>query len=276
MKYGYNNKNAFIDNSEECFYFLGFISAGGSLNDDRNSLRININEKDIEVLIMLKEYLKTQKPIYNLKQTNSVLFEIINSDIYNRLKYYGLTPKKSLTNKFPKNIPNDMLHHFIRGYFDGDGCVSVCKGVNTLRLKINFVGTFEFLSELQNILVKSADITITKITNMTKDKNTFQLNIKKKSDIKKIETYLYYHSNFFLKRKKKIFETNIDHKIEYKKTSSQYRNVFFRKKTQKWGISFYKNNKRHEIFGFLTEFDAYQKLQEIKNGYIYTHSQPCD
>ena len=54
---------------------------------------------------------------------------MVNSPhLINTLISYGCTPKKSLTLKFPdisifKNM--DLIRHFIRGYFDGDGSVFI-------------------------------------------------------------------------------------------------------------------------------------------------------
>ncbi len=42
--------------------------------------------------------------------------------MYNDLRTLGFTSRKSLKLKMPK-IPQKYLGHFVRGYFDGDGCV---------------------------------------------------------------------------------------------------------------------------------------------------------
>ena len=50
-----------------------------------------------------------------------------NKYFWNILNSYGCTPRKSLTLKFPdRDIfkSSDLIRHFIRGYFDGDGCFS--------------------------------------------------------------------------------------------------------------------------------------------------------
>lgn len=49
--------------------------------------------------------------------------------VFHDLLKLGLTPRKSLTIKFPNDIPNKYFGHFIRGYFDGDGCVTIKRGV---------------------------------------------------------------------------------------------------------------------------------------------------
>ena len=41
----------------------------------------------------------------------------------NDLINLGCIPNKSLTLTFPDFINDELLPHFIRGYFDGDGCI---------------------------------------------------------------------------------------------------------------------------------------------------------
>lgn len=262
MRYNYNI-NAFNDNTEEMYYFLGFLSADGCLYENGN-ITININEKDIEILNKLKNYLNTEKPIFFYKKNNSVAFSFGNKKIYNNIVNYGLKPKKSLTLKFPKNIPKNMIHHFIRGYFDGDGCISIINRKTILGLKINIVGTIEFLTELQNHLINELNLTPKKISQINKNKNTYQLNFKSKNDIIKIRNFFYKNANIFLKRKYELFQKEIFLKKE-NTTTSKYKNVCFRKKTKTYSVCYYENNKRKEKSGFNTEHDAYEFLK-IKMG----------
>jgi hypothetical protein len=261
MKYSYND-NAFNKPDEQCCYFLGFLFADGCLSDN-GRITINLSNKDVEILENFKKYLETEKPIFFYKKTNSCELSFSNKNILIKLIEYGLTPRKSLTLIFPKNIPNNMMRHFIRGYFDGDGCISKLTGVNTLRLRINFVGTYEFLSTLQTILMNELDINWTKITNMTTNKNTFQLNIKSIKDVESIKHYLYYKSTIYLKRKKRIFFTNIKIKTLNNKTTSKYKNVLYRKRTNSWSIMYYVDKKRIEKSGFKTEKEGYTFLKKM-------------
>lgn len=72
--------------------------------------------------------------------TNKHLWEILNS--------YGCTPRKSLTLQFPEkevfNSPN-LVRHFIRGYWDGDGCISYDKRKDSVVPRLSAVGTKQFL-----------------------------------------------------------------------------------------------------------------------------------
>jgi hypothetical protein len=264
MKYFYK-ENAFNDNTEECYYFLGFIFADGCASD-KGEIRINLNIKDEEILKNFKNYLQTEKPIFYYNKTNSCALSFGNKKILNTMMSFGLTPRKSLTLKFPNGIPQNMVCHFIRGYFDGDGCVSILKGKNTLRLRINLVGTLEFLSELQNILIKELGINKTEITNITSGKNVYQLNIKNNTDIKKIKKFFYENSTTYLRRKKIIFDTEVDMKILSNTTTSKYKNILYRKKGKSWSILYKLDGKRIEKPGFKSEKDAYAFLTKIKMG----------
>jgi intein/homing endonuclease len=258
MKYKYH-QNAFNDLTENCFYFLGFICADGCLKKT-GEIAININEKDVIILEKLQQYLQTKKPIYHYNKTKSVMFTFGNKHIFDNVLKFGLTTNKSLTLKFPNNIPDRMVNHFIRGYFDGDGCVSSINRKRTNSLRINIVGTFEFLTDLQRYVSSKTGISHKKISLITKNKNTYQLNYKGKNDIMKIKDFLYYNSNIHLDRKYEIFNIDITTK-KIDTTTSKYKNICYRKKNNKWSSFYYENSKRIEKSGFKTEEDAYNFLK---------------
>ena len=82
--------------------------------------------------------------------------------MFNDLIKQGCVPNKSLILTFPNKhqVPKNLINHFIRGYFDGDGSISygiqerysVRKKQNTKRLNINaqFIGTKEMLTVINN------------------------------------------------------------------------------------------------------------------------------
>lgn len=93
---------------------------------------------------------------------------------------YGCTPKKSLTLEFPSTeifiesenyTKLDLILHFIRGYFDGDGCISyLCKDHTSML--ISLLGTESFLNNVQHYI--------------TNYKYKLGYNNKKKSDITRV------------------------------------------------------------------------------------------
>lgn len=107
--------------------------------------------------------------------------------------------KKTFIIKFPQlNI--DLIQHFIRGYFDGDGSISI----NKSGISLNFTcGNHLFLEKISTYMIKK------KIYDR---KNFSTLDYNKYSDIEKIYYYLYNNSNIYLERKKEKIEYLINNK----------------------------------------------------------------
>lgn len=63
------------------------------------------------------------------------------------LKRRGGVPQKSLKIDHIPDIGEDYISHFIRGYFDGDGCISFVASEHHYR--IDFVGQENFLKQIQ-------------------------------------------------------------------------------------------------------------------------------
>jgi len=129
--------------------------------------------------------------------------------IYESLIKIGVRPKKSLIMKFP-DIPKEYLGNFIRGYFDGDGCVYIeqAKGKNQTkilkRLTIIFTsGSKFFLGELERTLRDQIDL---KRKRIYESQRSLQLRYNT-SDSIKIFNFIYkdMKTNLYLKRKFDIF-----------------------------------------------------------------------
>ncbi|MFC1699516.1 hypothetical protein ACFL1I_06145 [Candidatus Omnitrophota bacterium] len=104
-------------------YVLGVIATDGCLVEYGNGYHgFDITSKD---KILLKQIKKTMQAEHKIgeKERGSRL-QVRNRKIYSDLLRLGLTPRKSRTIKF-LNIPKKYLSDFVRGCFDGDGCVKV-------------------------------------------------------------------------------------------------------------------------------------------------------
>lgn len=137
--------------TEEKAYWLGFLYADGCLdsspldNSKKSKFQIELSLKieDKEHLSKFCKFLDTSMII-----TETRCRCVVRSQhMWNILNSYGCTPKKSLTLEFPNlNIFKDteLIRHFLRGYFDGDGCVSYGNKEHTF-LNIQLLGTKNFL-----------------------------------------------------------------------------------------------------------------------------------
>ena len=206
--YECNEKFFDVIDTEEKAYWLGFLYADGCIANDTHYMSLVLSISDKEHLIEFNKHIKSTYPI-KIEREKYVKLKISNKHIGNSLINKGCIPKKSLILEFPNlsQVPKFLIRHFIRGYFDGDGCI--CNQLNNkgyFRSKINIVGTNNFLSGLiihlpiENIKVHQ--------------RNGFkvhEINIYNKKDIIKIMHYLYDDATVYLKRKYNKFLTVKDY-----------------------------------------------------------------
>lgn len=163
-------------------------------------------------------YISTQKTNGKVKYTFTIYSQILSKDA----EKLGVISNKSLVLKFPSiNIfksPN-LIRHFIRGYFDGDGCIWEGKPKIDSKnrfihnVKFTFTGVFSFIDELQNYLVKTLGFKKTKLNfskaknlNNSTSENVCTMEYSGKNQIKKFYHYLYDDSTIYGNRKKLKFE----------------------------------------------------------------------
>jgi hypothetical protein len=193
---------SFFENidSESKAYYLGFIISDGCIN--RNCLVITIQERDSYILENFKNMIDFDGKLYNINYkkrnenfSNQKSINLISNKLVSDLSKYGVISNKSHKTKFP-NIPDYLYHHFIRGVFDGDGCVSI----SGKTLNFNIVGNKELIEEIQLILIKNCNLNRTKF-GKSKSENIVYVRYGGNLQCKKIFDYLYQDSNIFLQRK---------------------------------------------------------------------------
>lgn len=144
-------------------YVLGFFTADGNMiKNKRGGCYIEFTGCDLEILEKIKTVLKVGNKITGRKRSsNSKIcyrIQICSGAMFSDLLKLGMIPNKSLTIKFP-DISTKYLRDFVRGYFDGDGCVYLRKNWAKDRGKLRWVfqtrftsGSEQFLRELKLIL----------------------------------------------------------------------------------------------------------------------------
>ena len=109
-------------------YVLGcFASDGGMFVNSGGSKYTQFVSTDKAFLKNIKRLLKSNHKIskkkHNVKSWNDCyLMQIGSKDLFNDLEKLGFTPNKSKCLSMP-NISNALFKHFVRRYFEGDGCV---------------------------------------------------------------------------------------------------------------------------------------------------------
>lgn len=185
-------------------YTLGFIFADGSIEDVRNSSRtcyIQFSSKDRLLIEQIRSTLSSSHNIYVREARETTFFSkkymcqklynlrIGNKNMYQDLIKKGLTPRKSLTMKLPF-VPNEYFNFFLRGYFDGDGCLSVYTKPNQkakIAQLIFISGSYEFLEQLSFRLHKLLG---TSLNNYYKNTRSSKISYRKRDSLK-ILSFMY-------------------------------------------------------------------------------------
>jgi intein/homing endonuclease len=218
-----NNDKFFDDvDSEIKAYLLGFLIADGCVIIEpkkRNgkvysySKRISIlnSVDDLQIIKLFQQYICPKNTIkYNncqlgvktlRKQQCNIRWT--SSYMVDKLISYGIKPKKTYDTDFKFDFSilktEELKLHFLRGFFDGDGCISITRNKY---VRIGFVGTsYIFMNQIidfykkYNLLFK---ITTRKSKNMLYYEITLTGG---KLSINKFKELMYQNSNFYLDRK---------------------------------------------------------------------------
>ena len=183
--------------TEEKAYILGFLYADG-YNSDKQVVITQL-EQDVDILEKINKALNADNQIKRKLQStnNKTKCQLCYSsiDMCTDLTNLGCFRNKSLACTFPTFLDKSLIRHFIRGYFDGDGCITYRKSGSSPG--INMLGTLEFLLKINEFFENSAIIG-------KKDKrhfnNTHTLRFRVQPGINFLYS-IYNNSNIFLTRK---------------------------------------------------------------------------
>lgn len=205
-------------NTPEAAYILGFYIADGCLNG--NKFVITLNEKDKEILEKIRDYMSPiTKLIYKKETINKqgivshpmYSFAFVCKEIVNCLEDLGLGKNKTYLSKSIKNVvPKELMWDFIRGYWDGDGCISssnVTKNVKETSYNYINIG-FTIISKDPDILNEMNEFFMEEGINThvyPDNKGNYLVGTHSKSEVEKIYNKLYTSSNLFMERKRAKF-----------------------------------------------------------------------
>ena len=227
----YNFNQNFLSelNSPEKAYFLGLLYSDGCIhkNKDWESYNIMFGQSEInkDIVYKINNLLDSNYPITTTLKGSKLFYRIDlkSKQMFEDLQRLGVEPNKSLTCTFP-DINEELLPHFIRGLFDGDGCVwngkrkimKVKDSSNSSgfrerivhNVKFTYTGNYEFVNALQDYLVKYLGFKKTKL-NFSKAKNTKHIctmEYSGRGQLKKFYDFIYKNATIYGNTKKLKFE----------------------------------------------------------------------
>jgi len=196
-----------IDNEEKA-YWLGFLYADGYIRERKfgNSLELKLSVKDKDHLELFRQCLNSNhKIVYGISKTHNngkpsvshmCHLAMYSNELVESIKSYGFHSRKTFTISKP-NLTNELMRHFIRGYFDGDGSFSFNNKTRTNKSQI--VSASE---EFRKFIISELSLNGIKINHYY----VIKLQIQNKVENLKFYHYIYDNANIYLNRKKEKYE----------------------------------------------------------------------
>ena len=220
-------------------YLLGFYAADGNINEKRKTFRIHLQKQDSELVYLYKDIISPDARTFTVEEHKttgrngqevnaheSFGVDITSAKLCADLVNLGIGYNKSYSDLHIPEISESLVRHFIRGYFDGDGCITIW--LSKEKGKSDRVrGKFDICAKSASILNEfikffaTHDIKIN--LNYLKRDDMYRISTSSKKELEKIYNMLYKDSNFYLSRKFNKFDHYVN--TEVTQLIAEYRNA---------------------------------------------------
>ena len=158
----YNNEFEIIDTQDKA-YLLGLFYADGCVTEfyrknktyTSTGCSLALDKADAELL----NEIKLAFPFFKMYEHNcgrSLCIKVTSKKTYVDLVNNGCLPRKSVDNRYNLHLPEiseELLPHFIRGYFDGDGGCTLSYSSNKTQKRVYIYSTSpQLLEEITQFL----------------------------------------------------------------------------------------------------------------------------
>jgi|SRR5437660_9429602 len=150
----YSLNEAFFEkiDTEDKAYWLGFLTADGTVGNDY--VKLALQERDAEHLYKFTSSLQSNHPIVLRKNTlQGKVYRyaevwIGSTRLVTALKQLGVGERKSFTVSPCEQVPINLLPHYWRGIFDGDGFITRKRSrpFGAIQWYVGLVGNREIVS----------------------------------------------------------------------------------------------------------------------------------
>ena len=157
---------------------------------------------------------KTERPLYkndvvlNGKLFKNKILVISDQNTKKRLEGFGFCKAKTfILSDEMKHVPKEMFGHFLRGYFDGDGCLYIKQQKNkSYKARYSIVGHTPFIENLKQLLEQRFNYKIFGIYKKTENEKIKELKSGNSTFIKDVYLLMYNKATIYLTRKKNKFD----------------------------------------------------------------------
>ena len=200
-------------------YILGLFYADGYNSLDKQTVRLQLQYTDKDILESIRKELDSEKPLKFIKCSDKVASNgFISKDMY-QLEFYGkyicrtleklgMVQNKSLVLTFPEHLDKNLYSHFIRGYFDGDGSLCVHRNKNgKYQSLLTITSTEKFCKQCLEILRNEVGVGGGIYDASSHNGITKVISISGFVQLDKLLNWLYKDADLYIKRKYDIYNS---------------------------------------------------------------------
>jgi len=210
MKYSIDKTLMDKIDTEEKAYWLGFFYADAYNNEKLGRLVVELQEQDKNHLYKCANFFgQPREPFIQYKNKGKYIayrLELNSKHLTKSLSSHGCHQAKSFNIVFPEWLAQKFIRHFVRGYFDGDGCICIHQD----QLNILIVSTKEIVESLQT-LIKRLNVKGHISHPKRYTKNTYRLDFGGSRQVLRFCEWIYKDATIYLDRKYELY-------VSYKKT----------------------------------------------------------
>ena len=179
-------------------YWLGIFYSDGTIEKHGNQIALGL--KDKEHIDKFKQAIEAinNKIIKVIDNRFSKIcyrydFTIRDKNLHDDLLKQGVLPNKSYELFGLPVLPSHLMHHFIRGYYDGDGGLSysIREPLSKSTFCVSFTGNKQFLTELKSYLNKDK----ISLAQNSLSKITYQFSMRGRQQVLSFLKWLYTNSD---------------------------------------------------------------------------------
>ena len=200
------NNDFFKTQSREMAYILGLLGSDGCVARNKNLIYIELQRQDKEILEKINLILENERTVSDYitgrGYENSKMY-FYSSEIKKDLAKYYIIPNKTYDNnyRFPDLLEEKYYFDYIRGLFDGDGCIKSTNPTITWQIDTSSADIANKVCNYLNANNINAKISILPKTNI----NIYRVYCYNKANCEKLFELLYNNTDLYLERKHSKF-----------------------------------------------------------------------
>ena len=191
---------------------MGLLHSDGSNNINKSTISISLQEEDKDILEQIRLEVNSEKPLEYLDYSdkhdfgytykNQYRLLLFSKHMCEELNNKGITPNKSLTIGFPNWLNTNLIPHYVRGVYDGDGSIyRSYRNDNNLPITVTITATESFCKVLKDICKKELNISAGIYDASCHNGITKVFTLSGRNIAKKFLDWIYQDADLFLQRK---------------------------------------------------------------------------